>query len=233
MPEPVGPVTSRMPSGRPSNWSKMLLVVAEETEFRQAEQQRGLVQNTHDDAFPVIGGHGGNPEVQLLVAHLELDAAILRQALFRDGHRAGHDLETRDHGGQEFLRMGVHLVQLAVDAVADPHGRLQRFDVNVRGADADGFRERLQHQTDDRGIVAVVTGLAVTRGDHETALTRGPDRRATIELPQVLLNVVAGGANEIQLTADDCGRASSVSKSSGSAIATVSVRPSSWTGITR
>ena len=39
-------------------------------------------------------------------------------------------------GGQQLLRVGVHLEQLAVDAVADAHRGLERLDVDVRGAHA-------------------------------------------------------------------------------------------------
>ena len=145
------------------------LVVREEAEFRQAEQQRGFVQNPHDDRLAVVGGHGGNPEVHLLVAHLELDPAVLRQAFFRDGHGAAHHLEAGDDRGQQFFRVGVHMDQLAVEAVADAHGGFERLDVNVGSADAERFGEHLQDEADDRRVVAYVAGFRVAGGHREAA----------------------------------------------------------------
>ena len=99
--------------------------------------------------------------------------------------------------------MGVRVDELAVEAVADAHGGLHRLDVNVGGAHAEGFGERLQNKPDDRRVVAFVARLAVARGDLETVIAGGTDRRATIELAQMFLDVIAGGADQVQLAADD------------------------------
>ena len=47
-----------------------LLVVGEESQFRQAQLQTFLVQNTHDDAFAVVGRQAGDAQVNQLVADL-------------------------------------------------------------------------------------------------------------------------------------------------------------------
>ena len=38
----------------------------------------GAVQQTHDNAFPVAGGHGGDADINVLASNLEADSAVLR-----------------------------------------------------------------------------------------------------------------------------------------------------------
>ena len=97
------------------------MVVGEKPQFWQAKEQGGLVQNTHDDRFAMIGGDGGNAQVHLFVAHFELDAAVLRQAFFGDGHGAAHDLQAGNDGWQQFFRVVIDLDEFAIEAVADAH----------------------------------------------------------------------------------------------------------------
>jgi hypothetical protein len=181
----------------------------------------------------MVGWDGRHPQVDLFIAHLELDAAILRQAFFRDRHRAAHHLEPGDHRRQEFFRVGIHLDEFAIEAVADAHRGLQRLDVDVRSPQAEGFRQGLHHQADDRRVIAGITGFPIASGDGE-AIQGSAGRRhcGLIKLAQVVVDVLLGGAHEIQLTADDVRQGVEGSKSSGSAMAMVRDRPSSCTGIT-
>ncbi len=83
-------------------------------------------------------------------SELEVDAAVLRQALLGDVE-LGHDLEARDHGALQRLDVlrHRHLVQHAVDAVADAQVVLHGLDVDVRRALVERFADDLVHELDD------------------------------------------------------------------------------------
>ena len=140
-PEPVGPVTSRMPSGKREQALEDFLVVAEETELGQTEKQARFVEHAHDDAFAVICRHGGNAQIDRFLAHLHLNATVLRQPLFRDAHRAGHDFEPADDGRLQFLRRRLHFLEHAVDAETNAELFVERFEMNVAGADVMRFEQ--------------------------------------------------------------------------------------------
>jgi len=87
---------------------------------------------------PKQGGQNRDAEVHLLVlAHLELDAAILRQTAFGDV-QVSHDLEAAGERGLELHRRRHLLVQHAIDAEANPVTLLVGFDVDVGSALLDG-----------------------------------------------------------------------------------------------
>ena len=52
-------------------------------------------------------------------------------------------------------------MQQAVNAETDLQAALLRFDVNVGRADAEGFREHLQHEADDGRVIARIAGFQV------------------------------------------------------------------------
>ena len=80
-----------------------------------------------------------------------LDAAVLRPALLGDVD-AAHDLDTREHRGQQPARRTVALDQHAVDPVADADAVGERLDVDVAGPQADRFLDDQVDQLDDRGV---------------------------------------------------------------------------------
>ena len=82
-----------------------------------------------------------------LVGRADLDATILRQPLFRDAH-VGHDLDAADQRGLQLLRRIGHLLQHAVDAVAQPQPLFQRLDVNIGRALIEGRAHDLVDETD-------------------------------------------------------------------------------------
>ena len=92
-----------------------------------------------------------------LLPDLHLDAAVLRQPLFRDAHRAGHDLEPADDGGLQPLRRRLHFLEHAVDAKADAEFFVERLEVNVAGAEPMRLdQEHRDHANDRRiGLVAL------------------------------------------------------------------------------
>src|SRR5439155_21951470 len=128
-----------------------LLVVGEEAEFREAEFQTFLVQNTHDDALAVGGGEAGDAQVDHFAADLGLDAAVLGDALFGDGHVA-LDFEAGNDGGLEALGWTLDFVEDAVDAVADAKAFGEGFEVDVGGAGAEGFDNDGVDEFDDGGV---------------------------------------------------------------------------------
>ena len=101
-------------------------------------------------------GHGGDADVDVLAAEADADAAVHREALLGDVE-VGHDLDAGDDRALEAvqLRRHVHLVQHAVDAVADAQLRLLRLDVDVRRALAIGLGDDPVHELDDGGLLAL------------------------------------------------------------------------------
>ena len=121
-------------------------------------------QNTQHDALAVVGRQRADAEVDLLLADLHLDAAVLGQALLGDVD-AGHDLEAGDDRGPAcVLGMLSRLDADAVDAVAHADAVGHRLDVNVGGPHADGLGDDQVDQLDDRGVGVVLGGgLLVAR----------------------------------------------------------------------
>ncbi len=149
---------------------ELCLVVGEEAEFGEAEEEGGFIEDTHDHGFAMVGGDGGDAEVDFLVAHFELDTSVLREAFFGDGHGAAHDFEAGDDGGEEFFGMGVDVDEFAIDAITDADGCFEGFDVDVGCAEAEGFGEGLLDEADDGCVVAVGSGFEITGGDLEGVL---------------------------------------------------------------
>src|SRR5262249_22576483 len=115
-----------------------LVVVLAEAQVLDGYLDIGPIQDTHDHRLAVAGRQDAHAHVVVLVVEAELDAAVLGAALLGDVD-APHDLDTRDHRGQEAARRTVALDQHAVDPVAhaDPVG--EGLDVDVTGPQADRF----------------------------------------------------------------------------------------------
>ena len=150
LPEPVGPVTSRMPSGRlmmrsNSCWSSV------KPDFRQSQLQAFLVEDTHHDAFAVIRRQTRHAQVNQLGTHLRLNAPVLRDAMLGDGH-VGLNFQPGDNGGLQSFGRRLHFLHHAVNAVAQPEFFCQRLQVNVRGAHLEGVHDDLIHQPDERRV---------------------------------------------------------------------------------
>ena len=98
----------------------------------ERELHPALVQQPHDDAFAVQHRDHRDADVDLAAGYAELDAAVLRQPLFRDVE-PGHDLEAADDRGLEAvdLRRNRLRMEHAVDAVANLDAGGLRFDVHV------------------------------------------------------------------------------------------------------
>ena len=119
---------------------ELLLVVGEEAEFRQAECEVLLVENTHDDGLAMVGRNRRDTEVEVAPLRVHLDAAVLRDALLGNLH-ARLNLDSLDDRGLEALRRRVHVLEGAVDAVADAEAVLKRLQMDIGGAALEGFHD--------------------------------------------------------------------------------------------
>ena len=91
-----------------------------------------------------------------------------------------------DDAGLDALGRALHLVQHAVDAVADPQVVLGRLDVDVRGAVGDRLRDEQVHEPDDRRVV--VDDLA------DLATGRPRPRVGVLERLRQVFELVVGAA---------------------------------------
>ena len=127
-------------------------------------KRRVLPQQTHHDRLAVQHRNDRDADVHLGVVDADLDAAVLRQALLGDVQVA-ENLDARNDGRLKALdlRRHRHVLQHAVNAVADAEFVLERFEVNVRGAQLDGVAQHLVDEADDRGVFrrAVEVGVLV------------------------------------------------------------------------
>ncbi len=114
-----------------------------------------LVQQAEDHPFPEGRGNDGNPDVDVLVGHLDGDPAVLGKALLGDV-QLGHDLEARNDGRLVPLGRAQPVVEDSVDPVPDLQFLLEGLDVDV----ARPFLHRLEEdevdQPDHRGFIAHV-----------------------------------------------------------------------------
>ena len=99
-----------------------------------------------------------------------LDASVLRQALFRDAHRAGHDLQPADDGRLQSLRRRLHFLKDAVDAKPDAEIFIERLEVNIAGAKPMRFDQKHGDQANDRRIRLVGRAQVATFHDLQTKI---------------------------------------------------------------
>ncbi len=126
------------------------------SELGHVQPEVFLVQQAHDDFFAVQGRDGGNAEVEFLFLAfglvLDHDAAVLRQALFRDV-QFRHNFHTAGDRVFQFQRRIHHGLQLAVNAEPHAHFRFIRLDVNIARAALDRIRQDQIDKLDDRRFV--------------------------------------------------------------------------------
>ena len=136
---------------QPDQPLERLLVVGEEPQLGQAQLEPLFVQDTHDDTFTVSSGQTRHAQINGFAADLRLDTAILRNAPLRDGH-VGHDFQALKDGCLQPLGRVLHLVQHAVNAVADAEFLGQRLQMNVRSARLESVHDHGVDQLDDRRV---------------------------------------------------------------------------------
>ena len=75
-------------------------VLVGEAQLPQADLDVVLVQHPHDDRLPVVGGDDAHPKVEFLLAHGDLDPAVLGAASLGDV-QLGENLDAREDGAQQ------------------------------------------------------------------------------------------------------------------------------------
>ncbi len=143
-----------IPCGRPQDVLEMFQLALVHADFAKAAQRGILPQQTHHDRLAVQHRNHGNADVHLGLLDAHLDAAVLRQAFFRDVEMA-QNLDARNDGRLKLfqLRRHGHFLQLAVNAVADAEFVLERFEMDVGGAQLDGVLQNLVDEADDGRLV--------------------------------------------------------------------------------
>jgi hypothetical protein len=121
----------------------------------EVEVCRVLVEQAQHDALARAGRQRRHADVDLLVAQLERDAAVLRQPLFRDVE-IGHDLESRHQCGVQRARRLDHVAQHAVDAEAHDGARFIRLEVQVGRTLAQRLQQERVDHTDHRRLRGAV-----------------------------------------------------------------------------
>ena len=111
-----------------------------------------LVEQAQHRSFPVPGGNRRHAHVHRLAGNAQRDAAILRQAFFRDVELR-HDFHARNDRPVQGACQFDQVAQRAVDAQAHHRARFKRLDVDVGGAVAQGLREQGIDQPDHRRVV--------------------------------------------------------------------------------
>ena len=123
-----------------------------ENQLIEAQQGVGFVEDAHADLFAPLGRNGGNAKVNGALFQPHADAAVLRQALFRDVE-LGENLESRDQAHLNLLGQHLHYFQLPINSEAHGQVFFLRLDVDIAGALLDGQRQNAVGHADDRGVL--------------------------------------------------------------------------------
>eukprot|EP01035_Chromulina_nebulosa_P041508 gene41508-56148_t len=180
--EPYVELAERINAMAPGDFAKKTLflttgaeAVENAVKIARAAELGILAEETHHDGFAVEHRDNGDADIDLGVLDTDLDAAVLRETFFRD-IEVREDLHARDDRGLEAfdLRGHRHLLENAVDAVADAQFVLEGLEVHVGGAQLDRVLEDLIDETDDRrvlgGLIEIVIGAAVLIDDLQAGL---------------------------------------------------------------
>ena len=138
---------------------QILLRLRLEAELVEVERQVALVEDSEHDLLAEQRRQRRDAEVDDPVAHLQLDAAVLRHAALGDVELR-HDLDARDERRLHLERRLHDLEQRAVDAVAHPDLVLERLEVDVARAPLHRVGQDAVDQLDDRRVVDLRLGGA-------------------------------------------------------------------------
>ena len=100
----------------------------------------------------MMGGKRGNPHVNLLVADLLNDPAILRDTPLGDVH-VRHDLHARKDGQRKMDGWRCHFVESSIDPIADLEVLFKRLEMDVRSFLLNCLIENQIDVADDGGRV--------------------------------------------------------------------------------
>ena len=88
LPDPVGPVTSKMPLGRLISCLEPLPVLVAEPEVAEPDLDVVAVQDPHDDRLSMHGWDDADTQVDVLAGDVDLDPAVLGAAFLGDVDRS-------------------------------------------------------------------------------------------------------------------------------------------------
>ena len=165
LPLPVGPVMTIMPCGSFSSRRSLTSSRRRKSELLDDQQPAILRQDADDGGFPVLRRHDGDADIDIGAPDAQPRGAVLRQTAFGD-IEIGDDLDAGDHGLRQHAGRRRHRAQQAVDPHANHEPGRKRLDVNVAGAQLDGFFEQIvdgAHHRRAAGEIAQALDVVFTR----------------------------------------------------------------------
>ena len=160
----------------------------------------GTVKHAKHDRLAEHGRKNRHAQVDRGLAEMELDTTVLRQTPLGDVE-LGHDLDAGDQRGGEGLGNLLHLVEHAVDAVAQLELVFEGLEVDIAGLVLNGDHEDQLHEFDDGVVVGGVGDGAEVERVVRTVLQRR-NRRAAGDARDVESSAparVAGGEDGIDV----------------------------------
>ncbi len=134
---------------------EQLLLVRLVAQFVDAQLGRAAIQDTQHHLFTEQGRQRADAEIDLLgLGQVELDAPVLRHALFGDVQLC-HHLQARGNALVQLHRRARHHLQQAVDAQAHAVIVFVGLEVDVRCALADRVDQHLVDELHHRGVVTL------------------------------------------------------------------------------
>ena len=128
----------------------------------QVQQRLALVQQAHDDALAVHGGHAHDAHVDRPLLHGQAHAAVLGHALLGDVQVA-HDLHAGDHARDHPARDRRGLLEHAVHAEAHAHVAAVGLEVDVGDALLHRLADDRVDQLDHRRVLGGLADLGDRR----------------------------------------------------------------------
>ena len=141
--------------GRIDETGKLLPDIFRHAQLLQGEGALLLLQDAHHHPFAVVGGQGGDPDIDHAPPQAQADAPVLGNALLGDVQAGQHLGPSGNAPGQGRRRLH-HIPQDAVHPKPDDDAGLKRFDVNVGGPLLDGLGHHRVQQADDGGVVLAI-----------------------------------------------------------------------------
>ena len=173
LPLPVGPVMTIMPCGSFNSRRSVASSARRKSELFDDQQPAILRQDTDDGGFPVLRRHDGDADIDVGAPRPQPRGAVLRQTPLGDVE-VGDDLDAGNHGLRQHAGRRRHRPQQAVDPHANHKPGGKRLDVNVAGAQFDGFFEQIV----DRAHHRRAAGEIAQALDVVFARLRSPRRRS-------------------------------------------------------
>ena len=133
-----GPADEYHAEGLAEHLRVALQGLGQEPQLLQGDQGERLVQHSQHHHLAVGAVGGGDAEVDVFAFDADGELAVLRAPALGDVH-AGEHLQSRDQRRVNAQGERLHLVEKAVDAIADAQVGLLGLQVDVRGAVADGL----------------------------------------------------------------------------------------------